>query len=246
VIEHFLAAYDPAEVFRRAYRVEPLDWQLAYLREFRPVILLKGRQVGASLAAAALAIHQALYSPDSNAVIVSPTLRQSTEITSRARAGLRNLDEPLAQDSASLLRLRNGSRILSLPGTPTSVRGWSAQLLILDEAAYIEPATYTAARALVATGGRLVVQSTPAGENGDFYELWQANDPAWAHLSVRSDQVPTISPTFLAQERRAMSPDAFASEYECAFGRAGGAGAFFSAERIASLVLPSPEHEVVS
>lgn len=227
------AALDPAVLFRHAFGFDPIDWQTAYLREERPAVVLKGRQVGASLAAAALAIHTATYRPNTHCIIVSPTLKQSSEIAVKARRGLRQLGTRLDQDSASSLRLSNGSRILSLPGTARSVRGWSADLLILDEAAFIEAETWTAARALVATGGRLVVQSTPGAETGDFYELVQAEDLDVARYTIRSDSVPTIAPEFLEAERRAMSPDAYAAEYECAFAKTG--ASLFSLDRIESL-----------
>jgi tRNA(Met) C34 N-acetyltransferase TmcA len=230
------AACDPAVLFEHAFGFEPLDWQRGYLRETRPTVVLKGRQVGASLSAAALAIHTTVYLSAVNAIVVSPSLKQSTEITVRARAGLRTLGVRLVQDSTSVLRLANGSRILSLPGTARSVRGWTAKLLILDEAAFITPETFTAAKPLVATGGRLVVQSTPADESGDFYGLVSADDPGWAHYTVRSDQVSTIAPAFLEAERRAMSPDAYATEYECQFGKTG--SSLFTTEKITSLILP--------
>jgi hypothetical protein len=230
------ATLDPAALFQQAFGLEPLPWQRGYLRSDRSTVVLKGRQVGASLAAAALAIYTARYWADSATIIVSPSLKQSGEILGRARAGLRRLRASLEQDSASMLRLANGSRIVSLPGTARSVRGWTAKLLILDEAAFIEPETFTAARALVATGGRLVVQSTPAAEIGDFHEIVKADDPAWAHFTIRSAEVPTISVEFLEAERRAMSPDTFAGEYECTFGKSG--ATLFTAERIASLILP--------
>ena len=234
-----LTALDPVDLFRRAFLVDPLAWQIDYLRETRPTAVLKGRQVGASFSAAALAIHTARYWPKVNAIIVSPTLKQSTEITNRARSGLKELGERLVQDSTSMLRLANESRILSLPGTAKSVRGWTAKLLVLDEAAYISPDTWTAARAIVATGGRLVVQSTPADEVGDYHDLVTDDDPTWARFVVRSDEVPTITAEFLASERRHMGPDAYAMEYECQFGRAG--ASLFTAQRIASLILPPDE-----
>jgi hypothetical protein len=230
------AALDPVHVFEGAFGMTVLDWQRDYLRETRPTVVLKGRQCGASTAAAALAVHAALYWADTNTVIVSPSLKQSGEILAKARLGLRNLGARLTQDSASMVRLPNGARILSLPGTARSVRGWTARLLILDEAAFILPETWTAARALVATGGRVVVQSTPADEVGDFHELVVADDPAWARFTVRSVSVPTISADFLEAERRAMSPDAYATEYECTFGQAG--ASLFTADRLAGLILP--------
>ncbi len=232
--DDFRAALDPAELFRHAFGVEPHEWQRDYLREVRPTVVLKGRQVGASLAAASLAIHTAVYTANVNAVVVSPSLKQSAEIATKARVGLYALGIRLDQDSASSLRLANGSRILSLPGTARSVRGWSAKLLIIDEGAFVEGDTFVAARALVATGGRLVVQSTPALETGDFYELVEADDPDWARFTIRSDEVPTISAAFLEGERRALSPDAYATEYECTFGKAG--ATLFSIEQLAGLV----------
>jgi hypothetical protein len=231
-----LAALDPSVTFREAFGEDPHAWQIDYLRETRPTVVLKGRQVGASTSAAALAIHIVRYRRDDNVVIVSPSLKQSTEITTRARSGLRELGERLVQDSASTLRLSNGSRIISLPGTARSVRGWTARLLILDEAAYIEDETFAAARALVATGGRLVVQSTPADESGAFHAIVTGDDPSWARFTVPSASVPTISSAFLESERQALGPEVYAREYECQFAKAG--ATLFTAERIASLIVP--------
>jgi hypothetical protein len=227
------AALDPAFLFERAYRVEPLDWQRDYLRATGNVVVLKGRQIGASTAAALLAIATTVYAPGVNAIVVSPSLQQSQEIAAKARLGLENLGVPLQKDSSSTIGLRNGSRIVSLPGTARSVRGWTARLLIIDEAAFVLDETFAAARALVATGGRLIVQSTPADERGAFHEICTGEEACWTRLTVRSDQVPTITAEFLAAERRGMSPDTFAKEFECQFGRP--SSHLFSSEKLARL-----------
>ncbi len=203
-----LAALDPVALFEAAFGLPALP-MAARLPARDPAHRRPQGSPGRRQPVRGRARHpRALYWPDTNVVIVSPSLKQSTEIATSARAGLRPLGVRLVQDSTSTLRLANGSRILSLPGTARSVRGWTARLLILDEAAFIAPETFTAARALVATGGRIVVQSTPADEYGDFYELCTGDDPAWSRLTVRSDEVPTISAEFLDAERRAMGPDA--------------------------------------
>src|SRR5204863_2997652 len=138
-------------------------------------------------AASALAIHTARGKAGSTSVIISPSLRQSSEVTVRARLGLWALAETLRQDSASLIRLANGSRIISLPGAARGVRGYAADLAILDEAAWILEDTFTAARPLTAaTGGRLIVQSTPGAPVGPFYELATSPPDDWAFLRVRS------------------------------------------------------------
>src|SRR5450759_595623 len=193
MMQDLLLALDPVETFRRAFGLEELPWQKEYLREHRSTVLAKGRQVGATQACAARAIFDCAIQPNALVVIVSPTLKQSTEITTRARQGLERLGERLPQDSVSLLRMANGSRIMSLPGSARSVRGWAATTLILDEAAYLDPATWTAAQALVAaTHGRMIVQSTPAEAVGQFHDLFTNPPASWAKMSVRSDEVSLI------------------------------------------------------
>ena len=227
-------AMDPVALFEDAYGHRAMDHQVEYLRETRPILVLKSRQAGVSTAAASLAIHRALYWPGSLSAIVSPSQRQSSEVAVRARAGLVDLGERLVQDSTTTLRLRNGSRILSLPGSSRSVRGWSIDgVLVLDEAAFLDEETFAVARATTATGGRIVVQSTPAGEGGTFHALWQEPPRGWATQRVTVYDVPTIRPEFIEQERRALAPNVFEQEYECAFGRAG--RGLFTLDQIAAM-----------
>jgi len=110
--------------------------------------------------------------------------------------------------------LENGSRIMSLPGSPKSVRGWTADFLVIDEAAFLDPDTFLAARATVATGGRLIVQSTPAGPFGHFYDLWTSRDTdSWGKYTVSSEEVSTIDSGWLAGEKATMTAENYAQEY---------------------------------
>jgi hypothetical protein len=227
------------ETFERASEHAPMPWQRQMMEENRDTLLLKGRQVGATEVAAALAIHTARRKPGSTSAIISPSQRQSSEVTVRARHGFWLLGETLRQDSVSLLRLANGSRVISLPGNARGIRGYSCDLVILDEAAWIPAETFTAARPLTAaTGGRLIVQSTPGAPVGPFYELAENVPDDWAFLKVRSDAVPTISAAFLDRERRQMAPDLFAQEYLAEFSLGIGGGALFSMDQLAGLILP--------
>jgi hypothetical protein len=224
-------ASDPVATFREAFGYEPLRWQVPYLEETRPVVLLKGRQIGASQSNAALAIDTARSKPNSLTAIISPSLRQSGEIALRCRMGLMAMGEKLVQDSASVLRLDNGSRIISLPGSDRSVRGYPADLLILDESAWVPEPTWVAARATVAaTKGRVVVASTPGAPVGWYFELATATPPGWARMVVRSDEVETIDPEFLAREKRELSPAMYAQEYEATFASEASLGRWFADE----------------
>lgn len=215
------ATESAVDTFRAAYLVDPMAHQVAYLDETRDLMVLKGRQVGMSTAAAALAAHVVRGRENVLVAIVSPSMKQSQEVTVKCRTALVNLGEPLVKDSAGVLQLENRSRILSLAGTARAVRGWSADLLIIDEAAFVAAETFAAARATtIATGGRTIVQSTPGNPVGAFYEMWSAELPAWARIHVRSDEASTISAADLARFKSEMSPEAFAQEYEAEFASA--------------------------
>ena len=221
LIERHLGAIDPTYTFEQAFGFAPLKWQVPYLWEHRNCAVLKGRQVGASTSAAAKAIQLVRHVPNSLAAIVSPSMKQSTEVKLRAKNGLIRLGEKLVLDSATVIGLDNGARIMSLPGSAKSVRGWTADLLVIDEAAFLDPDTFLAARATVATGGRVIVQSTPAAPYGHFYDLFTAQDPLWAKFQVSSEDVTTIDPAFLASERATLGPEEYAQEYQGKFTAAG-------------------------
>jgi hypothetical protein len=212
---------DPVATFREAWGLEPKPHQVEYLTEERSTLVLKGRQVGFTQAGAALAIHAARSRPGSMSLIISTSKDQSAEVARRARLGLWSLGQRMVQDSTQILRLQNGSIIKSLPGNARGVRGYSADgILIIDEAAGVEEDTFVAAMALTAaTGARTIVQSTPRGPSGTFFDLWQAQDPDWARIRVSSEDVPDlVDPAFLERERRRLSPEAYAQEYLAEFG----------------------------
>lgn len=233
--EPVAAELDAAAFFAAATGKPAVGWQREYLADERHLLLLKGRQIGASTAGAVIALRVCRATPGSTAVIISPSQRQSGEILQKARtAALFGLGWDLRYDSASMLQLDNGSRLISLPGSDVSIRGYSPDLLLIDEAAWVGDNTFAAARPMVAASrGRIVAQSTPQGRIGWFYEL--ASDPpdGWAFMQVRSEDAGTIKAEDLAKERESMDPTLYAQEYEADFGQ-GGTG-LFAAEDVRSL-----------
>jgi hypothetical protein len=213
-------ALDPARLLVQA-GIEPDPWQQELLRE-RPAraLLLCCRQSGKSLTTAASALHEALYSPGSLTLMLAPSQRQSGELLRKART-LLNLLLPAIEstsESTVLIELANGSRIVSLPGKETTIRGYSdVGLLAIDEAARVPDELYTAVRPMLAvSGGRLIALSTPYGQRGWFHRAWQSPEN-WRRIKITADQCPRIPPEFLAEERRTISAAAYASEYECRF-----------------------------
>ena len=94
---------------------------------------------------------------------------------------------PADAESATTLGLENGSRIVSLPGTETTVRAYSAvRLLLVDEAARVPDETIAAVRPMLAvSGGQLIAMlSTPFGRRGWFHLMWTEGGPTWQRHEV--------------------------------------------------------------
>jgi hypothetical protein len=211
-------AADPIALARRA-GIEPDGWQARALRsEAKQMLFNCARQTGKSTVTAILAIHAAISKPGSLILIISPSLRQSAETFRKALQCYKALAAP-APEAESILRieLANGSRVVSLPGAEHNVRGYSSDLLIVDEAARVESELMFAVRPMLSVSrGRLVALSTPAGSRGWFWEAW-TNGSDWDRYEVPASACPRISAEFLAEEKRQLPPWVFEQEYECRF-----------------------------
>jgi hypothetical protein len=125
---------------------------------------------------------------------------------------------PTRAESALRLELTSGSRIVSLPGTEGTVRGYSnVALLIVDEAARVADELYYAVRPMVAvSGGRIICVSTCWGKRGWWYTEWTEGE-GWERIKITAYDCPRISPAFLEEERRTLPALWFQSEYLCEF-----------------------------
>jgi hypothetical protein len=184
-------------------------------------ILNCSRQWGKSTVTAAKAMHQAWQRPKSLVLAVSPTARQSGEFLKKAEEFAVKLGARPRGDghNAMSLALRNGSRIVGLPGSEATVRGFSAvSLLLIDEASRVSDELYCALRPMLAvSNGALWLMSTPRGTHGFFYEEWTNGGPEWERVRARGTDCPRIAPAFLEEERRKLGDRMFRREYLCEF-----------------------------
>jgi hypothetical protein len=207
--------------FARALGLDPDPWQEDLLRSASDRVLLNcSRQSGKSTISAIIALHRALYHPGSLVLALAPALRQSQELFGKIAGFYRDLGRPVApQGERKLsLELENGSRIITLPGSEKTIRGFSGvSLLVVDEASRVDDGLYFAVRPMLAvSGGALMMLSTPAGRRGVFFEEW-AEGTGWERYEVSASQCPRISEEFLEEERRALPRRIFRQEYECSF-----------------------------
>ena len=207
--------------FAKRLGLEPDPWQENLLISTSDRVLLNCcRQSGKSTMTGIIALHRALYHPGSLILCLAPALRQSQELFGKVLTYYRDLGRPVpAQAERKLsLELENESRIVTLPGTEKTIRGFSgATLLIVDEAARVEDELYFAVRPMLAvSGGALIMLTTPHGKRGIFFEEWTGGK-GWERYEIKAKECPRISPEFLEEERNALPSWVYRQEYECSF-----------------------------
>lgn len=218
--DDLLLALDPAALMDRC-GLPPDPWQADLLRsQPHRALLLCGRQTGKSTTTAVLALHRALFSPGALVLLLSATQDQSSELLRRVRSLFESADVGIDSvgDSKRSLELANDSRVVSLPASPDAVRGYSADLLVADEASYLtDELMVSILPTLAATNGDMVALTTPAGRHGFFFEQWDRSESEWHRVRVTAEDCPRIDGAFLADQRRIMGGRAFRREYLCEF-----------------------------
>lgn len=217
-----IRATDPVSFALDVSGFKELDpWQRDVLTSANDRIILNlTRQGGKSAIAALKGLHRAVYGQGSLVLLLSPSMRQSSEIFQKVHDFYRPIarEVPCRRETALRMELRNGSRIISLPGKEATIRGYSGvDLLIVDEASRVPDDVYNAVRPMLAvSNGSLILLSTPFGRRGFYYSVWEHGEE-WLKVKFTAEQCPRISEEFLKRERRTMPRFFYKQEYECGF-----------------------------
>ena len=188
----------------------------------RRIILCCHRQYGKSSISSLICFHQALFHPKSLCLLVSPSLRQSSENFRKVSDALDYLSPKpeLTEDNKLTLTFANGSRIISLPGTQKTVRGFTApDTIIIDEASEAMDELFTALFPMFTSNpsGRMIIASTPKGQRGFYHRLWTEGGPEWLKVEKKASEHPRLDPAILEEARRTLPEWEFRQEYECEF-----------------------------
>ncbi len=221
MLAHDLArALDPAQWFRDV-GLDADPWQVEALRsQSKRQLWNVHRQGGKSTTASLKALAKSTTVSESPVLVISPSQRQSAEAI-RTCLSLHSRVPGLPRiisESAHRLEFENNSRIISLPSSEATVRGFAkVSLLILDEASRIEDPIVAACRPMLAVSdGDIIALSTPQGRRGFFHEWWEKGEE-WERVQIPVDQCPRISKEFLAGERKALGEALYRQEYLCEF-----------------------------
>jgi Terminase large subunit, T4likevirus-type, N-terminal len=209
---------DPVVWVRKVLGVEPTSWQEQFLRapQGSSIIALTARQVGKTTVAAWAIAHTMLFSPGSLSVIACPTQPQSGEAVRRVRDNLMKVGAEFKSVHVYGLELKNGSRVLALPGSDDSIRGLTVDgWIIADEAARLSTDLLSALRPMRARQpqARLAMLSTAWGRTDPFWTAWDNDNPSWIRLKATAEIPGLFDPQYLEEERRELSEHDFNREY---------------------------------
>jgi hypothetical protein len=215
--------YDAVLMAERA-GILPDIWQSDLLRSGDAQMILNcSRQSGKSTISAVLGLHTAIYQENALVLLLSPSLRQSTELFKKLRNIYNEIESPssaqIVEESATRIEFNNCSRVVCLPGSEQTIRGFSAvSLLIIDESSRVEDSLYQSVRPMLAvSNGRVILLSTPFGKRGFFYDVWSEGGDDWMRTKITADQCPRIGADWLAREKAATPGFWFRQEFLCEF-----------------------------
>lgn len=145
----------------------PDPFQRALLRSQSPrILLLCSRQLGKSTSTACVALTTAYLNVGALVLLVSPSERQSEVLFAKVSSFHKRLRLVDSVKELSLsIDLMNGSKIVALPGSAETIRGYSSpHLIVIDEASRVEDSLLAAVLPMIVVNqGRIICLSTPRG-----------------------------------------------------------------------------------
>lgn len=221
------------------YRKIVLDpWQAEIMAHKGDKVICSGRQTGKSTIVSQYASEFAIKNRGKQVMIISVTEDQSVELLLKCLLYIESkyskcIKEGKERPTKNTLRLKNGSiiRTKAVGQSGLGARGYTMDLLIADEAAFMPEEVWPAVTpTLLTTGGELILISTPHGKKGYFYDCYNDIEhfKVWHINSVENIHNRPISESWtihhrekaierLESEKLRMSDREFKQEYEGMF-----------------------------
>jgi len=210
--------------------------------EYSYNIILKSRQLGISTLCAGYVSWLITFFKDKEVYTLATKGRVATNLISKIKLILNNLPDWMAPkqlvDQRQNIELANGSRAQAVATTEDAGRSESLNLLIIDEASFINNSTieniWLAAQPTLTTGvgGDCIVLSTPNGVGTWFHQQWakaeegekikSGNAEVMFHPIKLPWQVhPERDEGWEKRERIKLGDKGFSQEHECSFLQSG-------------------------
>lgn len=181
------------------------DWQIKILKQEGDILVNTGRQVGKTTAFSHKIANFMINNPNSKIIVVSLTEDQAKLIIVMVLTYLeKNFKSKIIRKgkskvTTSRIFLNNKSSVISRPvgNTGDAVRGFTGDVLYIDEAAGMPEMMWKAAMpTLMTTGGQIWMSSTPRGkfiansnEKNFFFKCWENHEDKWQVSNISSEEV---------------------------------------------------------
>jgi len=201
-------------------------WQQDVMNAKGNLAIRSGRQTGKSTIIAKLVSDYAIKNSKKVVMVIASTERQAYLLFEKIfDFVLTNYKKFLKKgrqyQTKTKLELSNNTKIYCLPTglDARGIRGYTVDLLIADEAAFIPRQVYNALTPSISTrikqGARIILLSTPFGRDNYFYDCFD-ND-TFTKFHVSSEECPRQDKDFLAAEKKRMSKISYSQEYRGEF-----------------------------
>ncbi len=212
---------DPVKFFTFITGFIP-EWyqQDILLDDSKDITIRASRQTGKTEVVAVKILRECLLNPY-KVLIIAPTQRQSNLVYGKIEAYLNRhfyFKQLMMRHTRDYTLFDNGSEIYCLPGNSgATVRGYSPDLIVVDEAAYVKDEVFVAIEpSLATTNGRTVLISTPFGKQGRFYDSHARLDH-FSKYHVKWNDSSFISKDFVMKEKNSKTEAEFNQEYNAEF-----------------------------
>jgi hypothetical protein len=159
------------------------DYQKEMIRAFaenRFNVVATARQAGKSTVTCAFILWYTMFHPEKTVALLANKGETAREILQRIQLSYQYLPNWLQQGikefRAGAMVFENNSRVIAAATSSDAIRGYSINLLFIDEAAFIEnwDTFFTSVYPTISSGkeSKIILVSTPNGMN-HFYAIWQ-------------------------------------------------------------------------
>ncbi|CAB4162852.1 large terminase protein [uncultured Caudovirales phage] len=209
-------------------------------------ITTTARQAGKSTTTCAYILWYIIFNPDKTVALLANKGDTAREILGRVQLAYQHLPKWLQQGvrewNKGSFELENNSRVIAAATSASAIRGYSINLLFIDEAAFIEnwDEFFTSVYPTISSGSdsKIILVSTPNGLN-HFHAIWQyavQGKNQYKHLKVLWQDVPGRDEKWRQDTLSALNFDLekFNQEYECEF--LGSSGTLIAGWKLKELV----------
>ena len=217
------------------YGVVPFDmwpFQERLLKSFknrRYTICKMPRQSGKSTTCISFLLHYLIFNPKVNIGILANKASTAREILERLQMAYELLPSWMQHGVVSWnkgsLELENGSKVLAESTSASAIRGFTFNIVFLDEFAFVQnniaDQFFSAVYPTISSGksSKVIIVSTPHGMN-HFYRMWEdavKKRNEFNPIEVHWSDVPGRDESWKEATLKNIGEDQFRVEFECEF-----------------------------